>query len=232
VLVLVEGGAGVPIGEHTEGVQLHYRLGCGVHFRLCTPRAVRGARDLVCRFCTPDEALRAAGEGARPTALERGIFAAMCAAGLGPGLRPEVRVPWWAGRVDFAHAPSGVLIQIDGPHHFRGKAFGLLSSRYAQLDADMCAAAWAAGRVLVRVHHCDTAGGCGANLVAAAVARAQQGVEGPLLILSSHFWPPEARTPAPAQRHSVLPFRLQAVLGPLALTRDPGGNLWLAPNPM
>lgn len=222
-------GAGVIlIGEHTEGVQLMYMLHCGDHTRCCTPHTICSADDLCCKICTPP-LVPVGAKKKGPTALERAFFAGLTAKGLGSEIVMEVRLPLWHGRIDFMHKRTRVLIQVDGPHHFRGKAYGLLSKKYLELDMRMCAAVWEAKGVVVRVHFLDVEEGRGAALAATVIDQVASGLQGPLVVLSSHYKPPLVREPPKAMQHLQLHRSLRAQLPAARLVTDAGNNLWFTP---
>lgn len=225
-------GAGMKlIGEHTEGVQLSYMLHCELHTRYCTPHTICSADDLCCKICTPPLA-PVGGKRKGLTALERAFLVGLTAKGLGAEIAVEVRLPFWHGRIDFMHKRTRVLIQVDGPHHFRGNAYGLLSKKYAELDMRMCAAVWEAKGVVVRVPFLDVEGGRGAALAAAVIDQMDSGLRGPLVVLSSHYKPPLLHEPPKAMQHLQLHRSLHDLLSPARLVTDAGNNLWFTPTAM
>lgn len=211
VLMLLEGGTWVCVGAGTEGVRLHWLLECGVHCVWRTPHAVAAAGELVCRFCLCDQLLRQRGLWP-PTLCERRLFWGLQRYGLDGGLRPQVVVDWWPGRVDFGHHPSGVLIQVDGPGHFCGSTYGLPAAAYRRRDVSMCASAWRAARILVRVHHLDLESGTGERVARDVIAAAAAGLPGPLLVLTPHYSAPRAPHPRCSRKQLLYVRELSAAL--------------------
>jgi hypothetical protein len=64
----------------------------------------------------------------------------------------QVDLPFWRGRVDFYHIPSGTAMQADGNSHFRSMHH---RAPHIQLlnDIECCRKAWKKGWRLLRVHH-------------------------------------------------------------------------------
>lgn len=231
VMVLQANGTSTDIGVATEGVQLHFLLDCGKHLRFCTPHAINRQMDLVCRFCTPPEALEAEGLQS-PSSHERAVFDALHTLGLSAGLRFEARLACWHGRIDFVHHPTAALIQVDGQVHFCGTMYNVPLATRRKRDVAMCEAAWREGRVLVRVHWRDADGGGGARLVADVLRGIAAGrAWGPLLVLSAGYNLPPISTPRrPGRLLSLLAALTEAL--PAAAHSDKQGRLWFEPDPL
>lgn len=229
-------GSCTPIGTATEGVQLHWLCGCGVHSRYCTPHTLSSPLDLVCRFCESAAGLKAAGVSPA-SSHERRFMQCMGSAGLGRQLRPEVLLPFWHGRIDFVHFPSRVLVQVDGEHHFQRRLFGVPAGSHRSCDADMCLASWRAGFVLVRVHHLDLGPpGAATALVAQTVRAATADLAGPLLVLSPSYGlsHPTARSGALARQTALLHTidqRLRDAGFSAAFYSDRRRCIWIGPHP-
>lgn len=176
---------GLPMGVAKEGVRLHWKLSCGDCYRLHTPHAITAEEHLLCRFCSTDEELVAA-EKERPSGPECILHTWFHKRGLASQLRHEVKLGWLGGRVDFLHVPSSVLVQVDGQQHFAGKMHDVPSCTYMDRDVDMCAAAWQAGRTVVRVHHLDLPPSAGFDPVLQLLATPNKPTQ-PLLLLSPHY---------------------------------------------
>lgn len=226
-MVLEANGAAIDVGCATEGVQLHFVLGCGAHLRYCTPHAVNSPTDLICRHCASEKELEAA-RLQRPSEWERDVFKALCSSGLGAGLRPEARLELWHGRIDFLHHPSGVLIQVDGEGHFQSRVHNAPKSQLLERDWEMCRAAWENGRALVRLHYRDIAAGATARIVSSAVAAASARGKQPLLVLSPGFnLPPQSKDKSNYKQTSML-ARL-ANLQHASMRSDADRMIWIQP---
>lgn len=167
-----------PLVRSLESRQLYFRCwGCAAgvpaHYRLLTPHAVKKQGDLQCPICHPAEKIK--------NTVEVGALEALRHVGLADQLIWQWKPPFWPGRIDFYHYPSGTIIQLDGPPHFEGirrlKACELLLN-----DLDFCSSAWFWGggecRV-VRVHDADLPDVC--------IIRAAMEQEGKFICLSRSF---------------------------------------------
>jgi hypothetical protein len=228
-LVLQQAGTSIDIGCSKEQVQLHFRLSCGVHYRLCTPHSVTGASRLRCLFCSPPLVPRK-GAPKGPTDLERTMHAGLVGAGLGPALRAEYRPSWWGGCIDFMHHPTGVLIQVDGPYHFASTLHGTPPARQQGRDLNMNSAAWEHGRILLRAHHADVESGMATTIATNLIQLASTGLQGPCVVLTPSCVPHGALgAHAPDEVHAWLNALLLHLPGACARI-DSKGCMWLAPS--
>lgn len=189
VLVLLQHGAGGDVERivsSKEQVQLDWSLNCRVHLRHCTPHSICAPSDLICIYCASDEELEGLGKKC-PSSHERGFWECMQTWQMVGRLRIEVKLGFWGGLIDYVDGTTGVLIQVDGEHHFAGRMHGESCMQRLDNDARMCIAAWRAGRVLVRVHHLDVKNESGMRLAMRAMRAVTAGRKGPVLVFSKHF---------------------------------------------
>lgn len=228
-LVLQQAGTCLDIGCSKEIVQLHFQLSCGMHYRLCTAHAVTDESRLRCLFCSPPPA-RKKGAPKGPTELERTMHAGLAGAGLGPALRAEYRPSWWGGAIDFMHHPTGVLIQVDGPHHFTSTMYGTPTTRQQARDLKMGGAAWEQRCILLRAHHADVESGMATTIAINLIQQASTGLQGPCVVLTPSYVPHGALSEhATGEVHAWLNALLLHLPGACA-RMDSKGCMWLAPS--
>lgn len=182
-----EGQAPLPIGRASECQQYFFTQSCGIHLCICTPKALKGAHQLLCCMCAP--AAHAAAGLRRPTQPERDLLATLTRARISELWVREAKLPWWHGQLDVWFPGPGLAVQVDGPHHFALQPRTPPARRQSTMDCAMCVAAWAACAGVVRVHHLHADSGAAAADVVLAL-RARRAWPGtPLLILGAGFTP-------------------------------------------
>lgn len=179
-----EKGPSVQVGRQSEGRQYMFALSCGRHHTLCTPNALHCADQLLCCWCDP--AAHAAA-GRQPTAPERDAHNSFELACITELWVREARVPWWRGALDLWFPGPAVAVQIDGPHHFALQSRTPPARQVATKDCNMCAAAWAAGTGLVRVHHLQAGTPAGVDALRLALRARAARPAAPVLVLTAGF---------------------------------------------
>lgn len=189
VLVLLADDAyGDPkrINSSSTCVKLIWLLKCGLHRRHCTANNIRGEDDLECRYCRSDDELKGAGKK-HPSSHERTFWEFMVGKQKDQRLWPESHAECWGGLIDFIDSVTGVLLQVDGEHHFAGNMYGESCMNRLDSDKRMCLAAWNARHVLVRVHYRDVADESGLHLVVGIMDAVAAGRRGPVLVFSKSY---------------------------------------------
>lgn len=217
------------VGCALERVQLHFRYTCGAHYRLCTPHALRAEKQLLCPFCTDEHTLLGLHLDA-PSALERSMHAGLSDRGLGASLRPQFKPSWWEGCIDFLHYPTGVLIQVDGQHHFSGNMHGLPHTACQGRDLKMCTLAWQAGCILLRAHYLDIEAGTAPGTAASLIQQASAGLQGPCVLLTAGYGLVYGVPPAMVQAQQVWLRELAAALPGARMHTDGTGCVWFTPS--
>lgn len=230
ILVLEKDGTCMDIGCATEGVQLHFLCSCGMHYRLCTPHAIKTEKQLMCPFCSDDFSIRRAGLKP-PSTFERAMHAQLSSAGLGPGLRPEYQPPGWKGRIDLFFYSLGVAIQVDGQHHFSASMHGVPANLVQKRDIKMCKWAWRTGHILLRAHYLDVESGTAASIAAALIAQVGAGLQGPCVILTAGYGLCFGLCPATLKRQQAWLRKLHASLPGAQWREDRAGCLMFTPTP-
>lgn len=135
----------------------HYRfaLGCGCEAGHCyyeTLHNFTSRQDMLCKYCSTATGLWEAANKKLVSEAERSLMVTMQKLGIDRQVACEVDLPWWHGRLDFYHMPTGTAIQVDGSGHFKG-TYHMLHRHQLQLDLKCCRAAWLAQGRLLRLHH-------------------------------------------------------------------------------
>jgi len=180
---------GVVIGTGFREVQLDLALSCGQCFKRCKVCSVTKAADLLCPLCSTVDNLKQAHK-AVPSKLELGVAAVLREEGLLSAFRFQAKVvQGWAGAVDFYHPASGLIVQVDDPHHFHTHTIHQYS-RGQVLSKDMAfnKLCWDQGFPLLRVAKGDM------RIVGSLLRRVLQCTQHPsytsslrLMVLSSQY---------------------------------------------
>lgn len=230
VLVMQVGGPNGTlkrINSSTTGLRLNWLLSCGHHCGHWTPNNVRQAKDLLCPYCVADDDLKSAGKK-HPSSHERAVWQYFKSKQMDVRLWPESQPPFWNGLIDFIDSVTGVLVQVDGEHHFAGRMYGESCMQRLSNDTRMCLAAWNAGCVLVRLHYMDVHNQSGLHLVERVIQAVADGSRGPMLVFSSHF----DTTGTHISEARSLVGQVAKGLGAYAKRTSRLQSIWIIPDPM
>lgn len=227
---LQEGGAWVLVARTCPTLQLRWQQfkKCGgetgrgavhcVHFKFCTPGAVKKPRDLLCPLCAHPRTFSKAGRQ-MPQQLHLEFMRDLDAPQQQEWLplcswASEVRLlpgrSTWPGRIDIMLLAAGVSVQVDGSGHTRGHLGWDGGTPQQQLDAECAAEHWRLVRPLVRLTEPDL-GAKGCDLLRSVLAYVQSGKHtGPLIVMG---WGYTSLPVLCGGREVPYPMALAAALG-------------------
>lgn len=230
VLMMQVGGANGTlerINSSTTRLRVNWLLSCGRHCGHWTPNNIRREEDLLCPYCVDNDDLVSAGKK-HHSSHERAVWEYFESKQMDVRLWPESQTPFWNGLIDFTDSVTGVLIQVDGEHHFAGRMCGESCMQRLSNDTRMCLAAWNAGCVLVRLHYMDVRNLSGMRLAERVIQAVADGSHGPILVFSAHF---DTRGTHISDARSLV-GQVAKGLGAGAKRTYHLQDIWITPNPM